>query len=637
MLRYSSCRWYSHLVRKVDPRGYLGNYSRLPAVLDDMGKKHLRRVMQTSDNVLFCGGANTGKLSLLTQIGSHLENKHGLKVAYVSADGARANRMGGLLLHHFIGLRLTKDGLPSQEQLEGTFDRHVRLIQSSFGSCIPSLADVDVLVLDSVEKIAPPVLYAMEAVARRVKGKEKRPFGGLRVIAAANFWELPVTPSSDTGGYVYQLDQWQAWFPVQTLLKHTYGQEEALTSLVERAQFGILTEEDIQKLEKQHDSGSSGGNGSSSPSKKKEKHGIQQKHKQGSRASTEERITIPLISNLEAITQKAVRFPKQRAVKVMPDKFRVLKQTDVGNFLVNMLIQSSAPVSYGLVDALSLEVGDPVHLLFDSEKPLPVGAGDVGEVVQVEPHCISVHFIEKDVTVDINRMRIECYHPDFPEVVFELRQFPLFPREKLCPLTMRVHPHAYHVNINGLQLTDTNDLGCLLSRMRRFSDFTLKNTAAYASLDNMVHEPTRIYYHQLLKKPISTAPEHWCRNCKSFVPTSSFFEHWSHCVKSLRWCQECDKTVPLELLEPHQEKHQLVLCLDCGQAVEWRFWDEHRLCCPMMMREVSPLNEFLPLRTRQIALELGLDKRDLHTMKSISRANLPKSKHLDHKYKPKAS
>lgn len=598
-------------------------------MLDDLGKKHLRRVMQTSDNVLFCGSSNTGKLSLLKEIGSHLEKKQGLKVAYVSADGARANRMGGLLLHHFVGLRMTKDELPSQDQLEGTFDRHVRLIQSSFGSCIPSLADIDVLVLDSVEKIPPTVLFAMEAVARRVKqkGKGNRPFGGLRVIAAANFWELPVTPSSDTGGYVFQVEQWRTWFPVQTPLKHIYGQEEALSSVVERAQLGVLTPEDIQKLEKQDESSGPRNNNSSAAKSNK--------GKKASPRSTEERITMPLISNLEAITQKAVRFPKQRAVKVMPEKFRVLKQTDIGNFLVNMLIQSSTPASYGLVDALSLEVGDPVHLLFDSETALAVGAGDVGEVVQVQPHCISVHFLEKDVTVDITRMRIECYHPDFPEVVFELRQFPLFPREKLCPLTMRVHPHAYHVVINGLQLTDTNDLGCLLSRMRRFSDFTLKNTAAFAALDNMVHEPTRIYYHQLLKKPISTATEHWCRNCKSFVPTSSFFEHWSNCVKSLRWCPECDKTVPLELLEPHREKHQLVLCLDCGQAVEWRYWDEHRLCCPMMMREVSPLNEFLPLRTRQIALELGLDKRDLHTMKSISKANLPKSKHLDHKYKPK--
>ncbi|CAD2215833.1 hypothetical protein ADEAN_000329100 [Angomonas deanei] len=142
----------------------------------------------------------------------------------------------------------------------------------------------------------------------------------------------------------------------------------------------------------------------------------------------------------------------------------------------------------------------------------------------------------------------------------------------------------------------------------------------------MVHEPTRIYYYQIQNLPLSDAPEQWCRNCKSFVPSDTFFQHWSDCVKSVRWCFECSKTIPLDVLEPHKEKHQVVLCMDCGQGVEWRQWEAHRLSCGPMMREVSADNEFLPLRTRQLALELGLDKRDLHTMRKFSKSMLPKSK-----------
>eukprot|EP00796_Vickermania_ingenoplastis_P012907 gene12909-8766_t len=598
-----------HLVRHVDPRGFAADFRCLPKELNEEGKQHLRRVVRSRENAILCGSVRTGKLTLLRRIGEYFEKSQKLQVAYVSADTARANRLGGFLVNHFVGLRLTKDDLPSQEQLEGTFERHARLVQSSLGGCVPSLADIDVLVIDSIEKIPPAVFFAIETVARRVKGKPKVPFGGIRIIAGANFWEMPVVPSSDTGGYLFQCDEWAQFFPLQMMLTATYEQNAKLTSLTERAQFGVLTEADIEFLE-------------SLPGVSKKKS-----------SDISSKMMMPLITNFEAITQKAVRFPKQRAVKIYPDKYRQLKQTDIGNFLVNMLIQSTSPLSFGLVDALSLEEGDQVHLLFNGN--VPVKAGAVGEVVQVREHYISVHFYEKDKTVDIPRMRVCCYHPDYPDIVYEMRQFPLFPREKLCPLTMRAHPNAYHVRFNGLRLTDTNDLGCLLSRMRDFSDFTMTNAAAFAYLDNMVHEPTRIYYHQLLNRPISSGEEHWCRNCKAFVPTSTFFQHWSDCVKTVRWCPECEKTIPLERLEPHKEKHQLVLCLDCGQSIEWRHWDEHRLSCPMMMREVTPLNEFLPLRTRQLALELGLDKRDLHTMKCITKGSLPKSKHFD--ARPKAT
>lgn len=627
MFQLSHLSLFSHLVRHIDPRGFRAKFTRFPDELDDFGKKHLRRVLRLEGkNVLFCGSTNTGKLTLLKKIGEYMEKNRKLRVAYVSADALRANRLGGLLLHHFLGMRLANDDLPSQEQLESTFNRHVRLIQSSFGGCIPSLADIDVLLLDSLEKIPASVFLAMEMTARHVRGAPTTPFGGLRVIGAANWWELPVTPSSDTGGYLFQSSKWEEIFPVQTLLKYTYHQNPKLTDMVEKAQFDLLTEEDIRIME------------SESLEAKGTSQGTSSFQKESSLVETRKKMTMPLISNLEAITRKSVRFPRQRALKILPDKFRLLKQTDIGCFLVNMLIQSSAPVSYGLVDGLSLEEGDQVHLLYGSEdtESFPVGAGAVGEVVSVGEHYIKVHFFEADATLEIPRMRMTCSHPYFPEVVYEIRQFPLFPREKLCPLTVRVHPNAFYVGINGLQLTDTNDIGCLLSRMRDFDDFILTNTLAFASLDNMVHEPTRIYYHQLLKRPISTAEEHWCRNCKSFVPTKTFYEHWTQCVQSTRWCQECDKTVPLELLEPHKEKHQLVLCLDCGQTIEWRYWDEHRLSCSMMMREITPLNEFLPLRTRQLALELGLDKRDLHTMKAITKSCLPKSRHLAHKYKPRS-
>ena len=688
-------RLFSHLVREVDTAGFAGDFRRLGHVNAASTQKKAKEALHAGCNVLFCGHHHTGKLTLLKAIGQLCEQQ-GKRVAYVSADNQRANRLDGLLINFFIGLRVSRDELPSQEQLEGTLERHVRLVESTYAGSLPSLCNVDVLILDALEKLSPPLLLSMEAVARRLRNEPNKPFGGLRVYAAADFWRLPVNPTSDTGGYLYQLEQWNDLFPVQSLLRTTHGQDADLQRFTELALFGALTLDDMKELEAKSMAGKpeaellswtsstsradtqrgrgrgDGPRDDDDDENKKESAeegeitevdamNVAQwtrlemgdelderadaddgasvkgggKHAKGrdvpgptsaspSSSSTLSLLNDDIASNATVVTRFMPRFPRQPALKVSPKRANQFKRTEVGSFLVTMLSQSSIPVSYGLVDALSVDVGNKVHLLMDGQRDYGVAGGAVGEVMQVRPHYLSIHFPREHRTIDVPRMRVMCYHPQYPEVRYELQQFPVFPRQRICPLNILAFPNAYHVNLNGRRMTDTNDLGNLLAHMRDFSDFTIRNTSDFAHLDGMVHEPTRIYYHQISGKPITTASEQWCRNCKTFVPTDSFFQHWTSCVRTVRWCNECNKTIPVELLEPHMEKHQVVLCLDCGHSVEWRQWEAHRLSCGAMMREVSPDNQFIPLRTRQLALELGLDKRDLHTMNKITRNSLPK-------------
>ncbi|KPA86835.1 putative mitochondrial DNA repair and recombination helicase protein PIF1, putative (TbPIF8) [Leptomonas pyrrhocoris] len=700
MFRRSYARLFSHLVREVDTAGFAGDFRRLGHVNAASTRKTAKEAVQAGCNVLFCGHHRTGKLTLLKAIGQLCE-KEGKRVAYVSADNQRANRLDGLLIHFFIGLRVSRDELPSQEQLEGTLERHVRLVESTYASSLPSLCSVDVLVLDALERVSPSILLSMDAVARRLRNAPNAPFGGLRVYATADFWRLPVTPTSDTGGYLYQLEQWNDFFPVQKLLHTTHGQDKDLQRFTELALFGALTLEDMKEMEAKSMAGkpeaelmswtssttqvddnrssSSGGHSAENDGESaevdamsvaqltsfgndleldgaddeegeegalgagehtytrrktaKRRRGIGLADAPGgttsrgsgtSSSSTLSLLNDDILSSGAVVTRMLPRFPRQPAIKVPPKRSIQFKRTEVGSFLVTMLAQSSTPASYGLVDALSVDVGDKVHLLMDGQKDYGVAGGAVGEVMQVRPHYLSIHFPREHRTIDLPRTRISCYHPQYPEVRYELQQFPVFPRQRICPLNILAFPNTYHVNLNGRRMADTNDLGNLLAHMRDFNDFTLRNTSDFAHLDGMVHEPTRIYYRQISGKPVTTAKEQWCRNCKVFVPAASFFQHWTACVRAVRWCGECNKTVPLALLGPHQEKHQVVLCLDCGRGVEWRHWEAHRLSCGDMMREVSADNQFIPLRTRQRALELGLDKRDLHSMRRLSRCHLPK-------------
>ncbi|CCW70174.1 unnamed protein product [Phytomonas sp. Hart1] len=635
-------RRFFHLVRQVDTRGFVGDFRRLRHVSSADSTHEVRAALAASQNVLFCGHFNTGKLTILKALGEHCATTLGRRVALVSADVRRASRLDGYLLHHFIGLRMSADDLPSQEQLEGTLERHMRLMESTYAGSFPSLGNTDVLILDSLERIPSVVLRSMDVVSRRQRGRPQEAFGGLRVFAAADFWRLPVHPTSDTGDYLFQLDSWDEMFPKQILLERTHGQEKKLNDFTLKALYGNLNSADIKELEQlsAKDSLKQGyaaekGAGVAAPFTEDENDALLMPpllnalDGPGSVDSMGPQSITPwddLITNSKAIPYFMPRFPKQPSVKILPSRHRQLKRIEIGNFLVSILVQSCTAVSVGLVDSLNVEPGSKVQLILDGQASYGVPAGAIGEVMQLKDHHITVHFPNEQRTLDIPRMRITTFHPQFPEITYEIRQFPLFPRQCVCPMSILMYDHAYHLNLNGRRMVDTNDLGNLLARMRSFSDFTLRNTRDVLNRDGMVHEPTRIYYHMVKGLPMTSAPEQWCRNCKSFVLSSGFFAHWHACIRAVRWCTECNKSIPLELLEPHREKHQVVLCLDCGQAVEWRQWEAHRLSCSAMMREVSPDNEFLPLRTRQLALELGLDKRDLHTMRSFSRSILPQSK-----------
>ncbi|AAZ12165.1 hypothetical protein, conserved [Trypanosoma brucei brucei TREU927] len=632
----ATTRGFGHLVREVDMRGFRGDFGQLRHKNLASTQRYVTDALGAKKNVIFCGAYHTGKLTILKAIGEACEAR-GKKVAYVSCNPQRASRFGGFLLYHFVGLRyLFRNEIPSRDQLDGALERHARLCESTYAGCVPSLKSVDVLIFDAVDQLEPTILASMDAVCRRLRGKPNDAFGGLRVFAAADFWRLPVHPSSDTGGYIFQLDNWGELFPKQHLLKKIYGQTKALTTLVNKAYYGQLSAEDIEELEARSSAGRTESGAACGGSKKEasETSGSFSVSDDGSRqVEVEEEgagsgLLPPqrLISNAEAIIKFTSRFPKQPSIRVLPPRFRTLKRTEIGNYIVNMMVQSSTLHSFGLVDSLNLDIGASVHLLFDGTADFGVTAGTVGEVLQVKEHALVVHFPSVHRTVDVPRMRISVYHPFYPEVRYEVQQFPLYPRHCISPINMLTYHHAYQVHIDCHQLADTNDLGNILARMRTFDDFTIERVHDFAHLDGMVHEPTRIYYQRIDNQPLSSAAEQWCRNCKSYVSTSDFYTHWDKCVRQVRWCTVCNTRIPLERLGPHQEKHQIVLCLDCGRAVEWRRWEGHRLTCSAMMREVSPENEFLPLRTRQLALEMGLDKRDLHTMKGFNRGMLPKSR-----------
>lgn len=187
-------------------------------------------------------------------------------------------------------------------------------------------------------------------------------------------------------------------------------------------------------------------------------------------------------------------------------------------------------------------------------------------------------------------------------------QYPVFPRSVVAPIYLLQHNSVHHVTVDCRLLTDTNDLGNLLAAVPGPSALhVVKGTGAeYLKRDGIVDEAARIFYEVLSNRYDPTTVK-FCRNCKSHIPGNEFISHWRDCVEKKRWCPLTKTVVDAEKWDAHQEKLTMVVCLDCGAALEWRHWEHHRLSgCMPLLRELTTSNAMLPDNTRQNALQVGL-------------------------------
>lgn len=565
----------------------------------------LQRAVDAVDagrNVVVAGCAGTGKRTLVSALKRKLSHR---RVAVTSSRADHAAMLDGLMFVPFLGMRPHSEVL-SVEQAVGSIERHTRLMRDTYGELLPTIETCDVLIIDALENVPPPLLEAMDAVAREVRGVDA-PFGGLQVVATANFYRQHLPPTPSNTGCIFQLRSWNTLFEPrdQIHLHHVWSQSADDVLRTQRALHGTLTDADTEYLT-------------------------------GTPNGTQ------LEDNWRGRMQWHSPFPLQPSQIDAPQRLPQIKGLPIGVYLTSTLSSMSSPAAYGLPARLNVSVGDFVTLLLpllDGER-INIPRGEEGVVQEVADHFLTVFFPNVGDTMRLPRVRVEVFHETFPLIKYWAAQFPVAKRSSVFPslLINEELPPPRDLFVDGNLLTDPNDLGnimCLLSTLQgRFNNLDICQRR-----DGIIHEPTRIYTQSVIARQnpklaesvgfsFAKSEDRWCKNCKTHVRASEFVEHWDECVQSVQWCADCSVPIPASKWTAHCEKHTIVMCLDCGKSLEWKFWDAHRLTCGAMLRELTVENELLPSVTRDSALYTGHDRTDLHTVKSISRSLLPK-RHTD--------
>ncbi len=135
-------------------------------------------ILKTGQNVFLTGSAGSGKTYTLNQYIHYLRARR-VPVAVTASTGIAATHMNGTTIHSWSGIGI-KDELSEREL--STLSRKQFLADR--------LKDTAVLIIDEISMLHAKQLNAVNDVLKHVR-KSALPFGGVQVVVAGDFFQLP--------------------------------------------------------------------------------------------------------------------------------------------------------------------------------------------------------------------------------------------------------------------------------------------------------------------------------------------------------------------------------------------------------------------------------------------------------------
>lgn len=184
-------------------------------------------------NVFLTGQPGAGKSYLTNQyIDWILEN--GKDFAVTASTGIAALNVSGKTLHSFMGVRddkkLTEDELQDVLENSKTLQRYQH---------------TEILIIDEISMVSAQLFDNLDTLARVARSKKDVPFGGMRVIAVGDFYQLPPVK----GDYCFKSNAWQSGnFKFCNLTEQHRTNDTLFIDILNGIRAGVLTEEHRQHI-----------------------------------------------------------------------------------------------------------------------------------------------------------------------------------------------------------------------------------------------------------------------------------------------------------------------------------------------------------------------------------------------------
>ncbi len=171
-------------------------------------------ILKMGNNVYLTGAAGSGKTHLLNQYISFLKEE-GVKVGITASTGIAATHMGGATIHSWAGIGIKNyldewdlDALLQKQYLAKNFKK------------------TKVLIIDEVSMLDHQRLDMVDRVCQGFK-QNNLPFGGMQVILAGDFFQLPpINKKSEQISFVNKSSVWNNMDLKICYLQEQYRQDD---------------------------------------------------------------------------------------------------------------------------------------------------------------------------------------------------------------------------------------------------------------------------------------------------------------------------------------------------------------------------------------------------------------------------
>lgn len=201
-----------------------------------MTQKQALDILKMGKNVFLTGAAGSGKTYVLNKFIQYLK-KHHIPVAITASTGIAATHMNGKTIHSWAHIGI-KEHLTASE-LESLFKRKEYRL---------AIAEAKVLIIDEVSMLHHYRLDMVDAVLRKMHGKDE-PFGGIQVVLCGDLFQLPPVTRGGRAEYVTAAAAWEAMNVHVCYLTDQYRQDDdQLSQLLNEMRSGEVSEQSIERL-----------------------------------------------------------------------------------------------------------------------------------------------------------------------------------------------------------------------------------------------------------------------------------------------------------------------------------------------------------------------------------------------------
>lgn len=183
--------------------------------------------LKSNRNVFLTGQPGTGKTYTINKyIEWCIDN--GIIPAVTASTGIAAIHVGGTTIHSFAGVR-DDNALTAQDVEDILSNPWIR----------DRLCKTEVLIIDEISMVSKKLLNVVSVLAMAARNND-RPFGGIKIIAVGDFFQLPPVK----GEFAFEAEAWdQANFQVCYLHEQHRQSEKVFNDILTNIRAGHLTDD----------------------------------------------------------------------------------------------------------------------------------------------------------------------------------------------------------------------------------------------------------------------------------------------------------------------------------------------------------------------------------------------------------